>query len=195
MNKAHQVLREIESSANWEKGAMVGVHSVPHSFLPIVGPEKGKLLENLIKKYKPKLILEIGALVGYSAILMAQHGPKVITLEIDARAAETAKQKIERAGLTGKIEIIVGDAKKTIRQLKEKFDLIFIDAKKDEYINYLKLSEKNMHAGTIVIADNVKMFADNVRDYLARVRNSGLYESKYYAFGSDAMEVSIRKKL
>ena len=184
MNSAEQVLKEIEALA-YKKH--------PDMFLPIVGPEKGKLLEDLIKNYKPKKILEIGTLVGYSAILMAQHGPNVISLEVDPKAAEIAKQNIEKAGLSDKVEIIVGDAKKTIEQLKDKFDMIFIDAKKDECIDYLKLSEKNMKSSTIVVADNVKKFAEEVKDYLDRVRNSGLYESKYHDFGFDAVEVSVRK--
>ncbi|MBI4163095.1 MAG: class I SAM-dependent methyltransferase [Candidatus Aenigmarchaeota archaeon] len=203
MNKSQQVLREIETQANWQKGKIVGVHTVPHSFLPIVGREKGKLLEDLIKKHKPKLILEIGTLVGYSAILMAHQrpdaprrqytGPKIVSLEIDPKAAQIAKQNIEKAELSNKIEIIVGDAKNTIKKLDVILDMIFIDAKKDEYIDYLKLCEKNMHKGTIVVADNVKKFADDVENYLDHVRKSGLYESKYHDFGFDAMEVSIRK--
>ena len=188
--KPIEVLKEIEAKANWEKGSIVGVHTVPHSFLPIVGKDKGALLEDIVKKHKPRQVLEIGTLVGYSAILMAQHGPKIISLEIDRKAAEIAKQNIEKAGLSDKVKIIVGDA---IKNLDQKFDLIFIDAKKDEYFDYLKLSEKNMHSGTIVVADNVKKFASEVEGYLGHVRNSGLYKSTYHDFGFDAMEVSVRK--
>ncbi len=194
--KDDDVLKDIEKEAGRRERPALGLHGRAHpiKFLPIVGPVKGALLEKLVKENKPNIVLEIGALVGYSAILMAKNMTegKIVSLEIDERAAEVARQNIERAGLSDRVEIIVGDAKETIKGLKETFDMIFIDAAKEEYFQYLKLAEKNMRKGTVIVADNAKVFADEMKDYLNYVRNSGNYDSKFYDFGSDGVEVSIR---
>ena len=190
MNEAEQILREIEESGK-------------KSFIPVIGPIKGKILEDTVRKHKPKIVLEIGTLIGYSAILMARllpKGGKIISIEIDNNSAEVAQRNIAyRARFSDKIEVVVGDAKKVIPTLKEVFDLVFIDAAKDEYFTYLKLAEEKMHRGSIVVADNAGIFADQMSDYLSYVRNSGKYVSKYHESTlefnddiKDGVEVSIR---
>ncbi|MEM5802018.1 MAG: O-methyltransferase [Candidatus Aenigmatarchaeota archaeon] len=171
-------------------------------FIPSIGPIKGKIIEGEIKKHLPKKILEIGALFGYSAILMARLLPrdgKVVTIEIDPKYADIARKNIEYANLSNKIKVIVGDALEVIPKLKEKFDFLFIDAAKEEYLNYLKLAEKNLKKGSIVIADNVGIFAYHLQDYLNYVRNSGKYKSKtievpleFFKNIKDAMEISVK---
>lgn len=179
-----KVLEEIEKSSK-------------NYFLPIIGSEKGSVLEKLIKENQPKSVLEIGTLVGYSAILMAKNlaKGKIISLEIDPKAAEAARENIEKAGFSEKVEVIAGDAKKIIPKLKEKFDLVFIDAAKEEYIEYLKLAEPRLNKNAVIVADNAKIFAEEMRDYLNYVRNSGRFESKFYDFGFDGVEVSIAKNI
>lgn len=165
-------------------------------FLPIIGKAKGKLLESIVKKKQPRLILEVGTLVGYSAILMARNlnRGKIITIEISPRNARSTVKNIEEAGLADKIIVVQGDALKVIKRLKERFELVFIDAAKEEYLTYLQLLEKNgnIGKGTIVVADNVKIFADAMRDYLEYVRDKKRYKSSYYDFGFDGMEVSVK---
>ena len=163
-------------------------------FLPIVGPVKGKLLSDLAKKHKPKRILEIGVLVGYSSILMARNcEAEIVGIEINAEITEVARKNIIKAGLSDRIEIVVGDALTAIPKLKGKFDFVFIDAAKESYLLYLKLIEPKMNPSAIVVADNVKMFASAVENYLEYVRTSKKYKSKYHDFGYDAMEVSLKK--
>jgi len=165
-------------------------------FLPIIGREKGALIEKIVKKNKPKNCLEIGTLLGYSAILIARNlskDAKLTTVEISPSFAKASEENIKEAGLSAKVKLKVGDALKVIPKLKEKFNFVFIDATKEEYLDYLKLLEnKNISAGTVVIADNAKIFVEYMADYLDYVRNSGNYKSKYYDFGHDAMEVSIK---
>ncbi len=165
-------------------------------FLPIIGRVKGRLLESIIRKRQPKLILEIGTLVAYSAILMARKlkKGKIVTVEISPRNVRDSIKNIEEAGLSDKIKVMQGDALKIIKRLNERFELVFIDATKEEYLSYLQLLEKNgnISKGTIVVADNVKIFAESMKDYLDYVRNSKKYRSRYYDFGFDAMEVSVR---
>ena len=171
-------------------------------YLPSIGPIKGKIIGDIIKKHKPKRILEIGTLHGYSAILMANfllsinnddyddndNTTKeiiVICLEIDKNFTNIAKKNIEKAGLSDKIKVINGDALEIIPKLNNnhyRFDLIFIDAVKNQYLRYLKLVEENdlmnkEAAVVVVIADNVLIYENEMKDYLDYVRNSGLYNS------------------
>jgi len=164
-------------------------------FLPIVGREKGKLLEFLVRRYQPSKILEIGTLVGYSAILMAKNleKGKITCIEISQKAAEIARKNIKEAGFKN-IKVIVGDALEAILQLKEKFSLVFIDALKEEYLFYLRALEKNrnLKKGTIIVADNAKIFAENMQAYLNYVRHSGKYKSRFVDFINDGVEISVK---
>ncbi len=198
-------------------------------YLPSIGPIKGKIIGDIIKKHKPKRILEIGTLHGYSAILMANfllsinnddyddndNTTKeiiVICLEIDKNFTNIAKKNIEKAGLSDKIKVINGDALEIIPKLNNnnnhyRFDLIFIDAVKNQYLRYLKLVEENdlmnkEAAVVVVIADNVLIYENEMKDYLDYVRNSGLYNSyttettlEFTKNVKDALEVSIRANL
>ena len=163
--------------------------------LPIVGIRKGRFLEFLIKKYKSKNVLEIGTLVGYSAILISRNMNKgrLTTLEINPKNVSKARINLEDAGIENS-KVMTGDAKKIIPKLKEKFDFVFIDAEKKEYIHYLRLLKQNklIDSGTMILADNVKIFAEEMKDYLDYVRNSKDYKSEYYEFGKDAMELTIK---
>lgn len=194
-------------------------------FLPSIGPIKGEIIEDIINKYKPKKILEIGTLHGYSAILMANFllsmnndniyedddddddNEIILTcLEIDQQLANIAKKNIEKAGLSDRIEVITGDALKIIPTLKNlyRFDLVFIDAVKNHYLRYLKLVEDNglLNNKSVIIADNVLIYEYEMKDYLYYVRNSGRYNSytttttlEFTKNVKDALEVSIRANL
>ena len=191
MNRASQVLRRLEKMAEKQ-------------FIPSIGPIKGKIITGIIQKYKPRNILEIGTLYGYSAILMADTlkgaDEKVVTIEIDKSIAGIARKNIADAGLADKIDVIVGNALDEIPGLNSKFDLLFLDAAKNEYLKYLELAQKNdLKRGTIVVADNVEISKNEMQDYLEYVRNSTIYESKtiettveFTPNVKDAMEVSIK---
>jgi predicted O-methyltransferase YrrM len=182
LTKADEVLREIERMAENE-------------FLPIVGPNKGKILAEAFRKVKPKYVLEVGALIGYSAILIGKEldaNAQITTIEIHAGEAKAARENVRRAKIPPKVHVVVGDARKVIPTLKVCFDAVFIDAEKTEYLQYLKLMEDKLHEGTVVVADNAGIFADQMKDYLDYVRNSGKYKSKYVQVGEDGVEISIK---
>lgn len=165
-------------------------------FFPIIGPTKGQVSMQVVKQVNPPRVLEAGTFVGYSAILMAKHlspNGKIITLEKDKRLAKMAMANIREAGLEDKIEVVIGDAKKTIKNVESELDILFLDAEKDEYLSYLKLAEPKLKKGSRVIADNVKIFAENMTDFLDYVRNSRNYQSQTFDFGQDAVEVSVRR--
>ncbi|MFQ6075224.1 MAG: O-methyltransferase [Candidatus Bathyarchaeia archaeon] len=77
--------------------------------------------------------------------------------------------------------------------LQGEFDLVFIDANKREYIDYLRLIEDKLHKGSTLVADNAGVFAHAMRNYLDYVRRSGRYKSRYVPAGGDGVEVSTRR--
>ena len=182
MNRAEAVLREIEKRAN-------------HEFLPIVGPEKGQVIVETIRKVKPKQVLEVGTLIGYSAILIGKELDEtahVTTIEIHPDEAKTAVEYIRKAVTPAQIEVITGDAIQVIPELKENFDFVFIDAEKTQYLNYLRLVEDKLCEGAVVVADNAGIFANQMKNYLDYVRHSGKYSSKYVPVGVDGIEISVK---
>ena len=126
-----------------------------------ISPNEGKLLQLLAEMVGARRILEIGTLGGYSAInlarAMAEDGT-LISLEIDERHAEVARENIERASLGETVEIRVGDARELLAQLVENdegpFDLVFIDADKEGYPEYLEWSMRLSRPGSLILADN-----------------------------------------
>ena len=178
----------------------------PKSRWPIIGPVRGTILDELVERYRPSSILEVGTLVGYSAIRMGRHlsiGQKITCVEMNKEMASVARSNIEKAGLSDRISVIVGDANKVLPSLKGSFDMVYLDAVKDEYLDYLKAVERLLHKGSVVVADNVKSHPTEVADYLDYVRNSGKFKSEYrespnnYKYGTgryeaDAVEVSVR---
>jgi predicted O-methyltransferase YrrM len=127
-----------------------------------VTPAQGKQLELLARIQGARTILELGTLGGYSTIWLARAlpaGGRLITLEANPRFAEIARANIARAGLGDVVELRVGAALETLPQLHAEgagpFDLIFIDADKDNYPGYFEWSLKLSRPGTVIVGDNV----------------------------------------
>jgi len=127
-----------------------------------VSPTQGKLLHLLARVQGARRILEIGTLGGYSTIWLARALPadgRLISLEVDLKHAEVAHANLARAGLSSIVEIRLGAALDTLPKLVSEgrgpFDLVFIDADKPGYADYLKWSLKLARKGTLIIADNV----------------------------------------
>jgi predicted O-methyltransferase YrrM len=128
-----------------------------------VSPNQGKLLMLVARAVGARRILEIGTLGGYSTIWLARgladEGGRLVTLEFDARHAEVARANIARAGLAGAVDVRVGRALDTLPALAAEgggpFDLIFIDADKPSYPDYLAWSLRLARPGTLIVADNV----------------------------------------
>ena len=127
-----------------------------------VAPNQGKLLQLLATMQGARKILEIGTLGGYSTIWLARALPAdggLITLEAEPLHAEIARQNIARAGLEKIVEVRLGPALDSLKQLvlekRGPFDFIFIDADKENYPDYFAWSLKLSRRGTCIIADNV----------------------------------------
>ena len=127
-----------------------------------VSPNEGKLLYLLAKLSGAKRVLEIGLLGGYSAIWLARAiGPrgKLVTLELDENHVRVAAKNLERAGLRSLVEIRQGAAAATLEKMVQAgeppFDLVFIDADKNNYPVYLDYAMKLTHPGSLILGDNV----------------------------------------
>ena len=122
---------------------------------------QGKFLEFLVRVCRARRVLEIGALGGFSTIWLARalpEGGRVVTLELEPHHADVARRNLDRAGVLDRVELIVGSALETLPKLvsrDEPFDLIFIDADKESYPEYLGWSLKLSRPGTVIVADNV----------------------------------------
>lgn len=128
-----------------------------------VSPAQGKFLHLLARVQGARNILEVGTLGGYSAIWLARAlppgGGRLITLEVDAKHAEVARANLARAGLANVTQVRLGRAIDTLPELEREsagpFDLVFIDADKQNYSNYFDLVVDRMRPGGLIIADNV----------------------------------------
>ncbi|MCI4373226.1 MAG: O-methyltransferase, partial [Thermoplasmata archaeon] len=123
---------------------------------------QGRLLQLLAKLQGAGQILEIGTLGGYSAIWLARalpSGGRLISLELSAHHADVARANLGSAGLSDRVEVRVGPAVESLARLESEgagpFDLVFIDADKERYPEYLSWAVRLSRLGTLIIADNV----------------------------------------
>ncbi len=128
-----------------------------------VSPDQGKFLQVYLKSIRAKNILEVGTLVGYSAIVMAKALPedgKIITIEKNEKFADFAESMIEKFGFSNKIEIVRSNARKWVREneYSEYFDFAFIDADKPGYKVYLDEITPMLKKGGVFAADNAFAF-------------------------------------
>jgi predicted O-methyltransferase YrrM len=138
------VLREIERLARRRN-------------IPIIGPAVGRLLALLAKISGARRILEMGSAVGYSTIWLARAagpGSKVYYTDGDPENARRARNYFARAGVAGRVQILVGDALELIRKVPGSFDLIFIDVDKDQYPAALRLALPRLRRGGLLVVDN-----------------------------------------
>jgi predicted O-methyltransferase YrrM len=165
--------------------------------IPVIGRAKGRVLRRLIDKHRPERAVEIGSLVGYSAILIAGLLPprgRLTCVEQNPYLARFVKANAEEAGLGKKVKVVVGDALRVIPLLPGRFDFVLIDATKEDYLEYLRQLEPKLAPGAVIVADNTGVYRKAVTPYLDHVRNgAGPYRSRQYDFGDDAMEVSVRE--
>ncbi|HEV8471253.1 MAG TPA: class I SAM-dependent methyltransferase [Methylomirabilota bacterium] len=162
--------------------------------IPNVGRAKGRVIRRLIDRHRSTRAVEIGSLLGYSAILiagaLAPRG-RLTCIETSDYLARMTRRNVDEAGLGRKVKVIQGDAVRLLPLMPGRFDLVFIDAAKEDYLDYLRQLQPKLVAGAVVIADNTGIYRKVVAPYLEYVRGSAEYASREYEFGDDAMEVSV----
>ena len=124
----------------------------------ISGYQQGRLLTIISKMLKPEKILEIGTFTGYAALCMAEgltENGKLITLDVNEDLAYIPRKYFAESDFSDKIDFRIQDAKEFLKNTDEVFDLVFIDADKENYVEYLKLIKPKLRSGSIVMFDNV----------------------------------------
>lgn len=122
------------------------------------GHLQGRALSMFSRMIHPKNILEIGTYTGYSAICLAEglkEGGKLYTIDINEELEVMVRRYLKEAGIDNKTEYIIGNAIEVIPTLNQTFDLVFIDADKENYLNYFELVFEKVSSGGFIIADNV----------------------------------------
>jgi predicted O-methyltransferase YrrM len=162
--------------------------------IPVIGKEKGRVIKRLLAKHAPTRGIEVGSLFGYSAILIAGNMPRggrLTCIENNPYLARFCESNAEHAGLRGRVKVVVGDALRVLPFLRGPVDFMLLDAKKEDYLDYLKAVEPRLVRGALIVADNTGIYRRDVKPYLDHVRAGGNYDSREYEFGSDSMEVSV----
>lgn len=179
--------------------------------IPIMQKKGIKFLCEFIKKNDIKKILELGTAIGYSAIKMAlvDDDINVVSIERDQERYIEALKNIKKCNLEGRITLILADALNI--DLKDKYDMIFIDAAKGQYINFFNHYEKNLLEDGIVISDNMdfhglvneidkienrnlKQLVGKIKKYIEFLENHEKYDTKFYKVG-DGIAITYRKDM
>lgn len=132
------------------------------------GHLQGRVLSMLMKMIRPQRILEIGTYTGYSALCMAEglaQAGELHSIDINEELTDFVQKYVNEAGHQDKIKLHVGNALEIIPILKEDWDVVFIDADKNNYINYYNLLIDKLKSGSYIIADNVLWSGKVIEDY------------------------------
>lgn len=178
--------------------------------IPIVSSQAEELLLFMVQVSKAVRVLEIGTAVGYSTGLIASCSRvnQVTTIEIDEDRQKQAKENIAKAGLTDKVEFILGDAAEVLPALNGEYDFIFLDSAKGQYIRLLPECIRLLAPGGILFTDNVhfrgmvtgeepvvkrfKTIVKRLQEYLAALNSHPLLETIVLPLG-DGVAVSYKK--
>jgi len=158
-----------------------------------ISHETGQFLFDFIMTKKPALIVEVGASNGYSTIWLAyaasQLDAKVITHEFVPEKVRDLVSNLQKAGLIKYVQIVPDDANKRLGELGGGVDFVFLDGRKNEYLQQLQLLEPKLNPGAIIIADNVISHKHVLEDYLYYVRTEKKYKSELKDIGT-GVEIS-----
>ena len=145
------------------------------SYVPIIRKEMQSFLKLLLAMQKPKRILEVGTAVGFSAILMAEYNPfpcEIITIENYEKRIPIARENFVRAGKENQITLIEGDATEVLKTIEEPFDMIFMDAAKGQYINFMPDVLRLLKKDGVLVSDNVLQDGDIIESHFVVTRRN-----------------------
>lgn len=159
------------------------------------------MLRILVESARAKRGVEVGSASGFGAINMGigfeRNGGHLYTLEIDPRMVKECRENLQKVGLENTVTCIEGDALKTLTQLEGEFDFVFIDARKEDYFRYFKLLEPKLKPGAVIVADNVIVSANAMKDFLDYIQESPSYDTVIIRASmekKDGMSVSYKIK-
>ena len=179
--------------------------------VPIIRREMQSFIKMFLALNQPKRILEVGTAIGFSTLLMCEYGPKdmeIVTIENYEKRIPIAKANFKEAGRESQITLLEGDAGQILKELDGPFDMIFMDAAKGQYINWLPDVMRLMRKGSVLISDNVLQDGDvcesrfavtrrnrtihaRMRDYLYELKHHEELRTDILPVG-DGMTISVR---
>ncbi len=149
--------------------------------VPVIRPQIQNLLKLLLAVKQPERILEVGTAIGFSALLMSEYGAadcKITTIEKYEKRIPLARENFKKAGKEDQILLLEGDAAEILRELKDPFDFIFMDAAKGQYIHFLPDILRLMPKGGILVSDNVLQDGDVMESRFAVTRRDRTIHSR-----------------
>lgn len=159
--------------------------------------DDGRLLRLLAESAGAKNVVEIGTSHGYSATWMClalqKTGGKLTTFEIDKERAAQARQNFKRAGVESLVTLIEGDAHQEVTKLKEPIDLLFLDADKEGYLDYLEKLLPVVRPGGLVVAHNMSAGQADPR-FVSAIATNGLLDTLYLTTGNQGVAVMLKKR-
>ncbi len=179
--------------------------------VPVIRPQMQSFLRLLLAVKQPKQILEVGTAIGFSALLMSEYGPKdckITTIEKYEKRIPLARGNFKKAGRQDQITLLEGDAAEILKELKDSYDFIFMDAAKGQYIHFLPDILRLMPVGGLLISDNVLQDGDvmesrygvtrrdrtihsRMREYLYALKHNEQLQTDILPVG-DGVTVSVR---
>ncbi len=150
------------------------------TFVPIIRKDMQYFLRTILAMIRPKNILEIGSGVGFSAILMAENTESdcmITTIENYEPRFEVAKNNFKKAKVESRITFLEGDAEDILTTLSGKYDFVFVDAAKGQYINYWPEVKRLTEPGAVIVTDNVLQDGDILEShFVVERRNRTIYK-------------------
>jgi caffeoyl-CoA O-methyltransferase len=161
-----------------------------------VGREDGRLLRVLTEAIGAQQVIELGTSTGYSGIWLALAlrgtGGKLTTYEINPERAAAARENFKRAGLQDLVTVILGDAHVEVRKITQTVDLVFIDADKEGYPDYLQQLEPRVRAGGLIVADNMRVPEPDPR-YVQAVTTDPKLDTVFLNMHASGIGVTLKK--
>jgi caffeoyl-CoA O-methyltransferase len=179
--------RVLDVIAEYDRTQRPGSLSVPF--------EDGRLLRILAESTGAAHVVEIGTSYGYSGLWLALAlrgtNGRLTTFEIDERRQARARANFERAGVLSSIDLVLGDAHALVTRIKGPIDMVFSDADKEGYLDYLQKLVPVLRPGGLFVTHNIDMAA---REYLGAISNDGALESTLVNVGSGEIAVTVKKR-
>ncbi|CCZ94864.1 o-methyltransferase [Corallococcus sp. CAG:1435] len=181
-------------------------------YIPVMLDDTRQLLFDVVSRCRPKRILEIGTAIGYSGIIMLTASPLATlnTIELDEQVANIARQNFQKAEMSDRVNLFVGDAREIVTLLTGSYDFIFMDGPKGQYEVFLPYLTEVLEVGGTLVCDNVlyKGLAENVPEnkrhkhitvarnmhaFLQDITTNQRYRTQLYRTG-DGVSVSVKLK-
>jgi caffeoyl-CoA O-methyltransferase len=187
INEEAKIINVLEDMSNDKNYAMWNIT-----------PEEGRLLRLLTEATGAKHVVEIGTSIGYTAIwfclALRTTGGKLTTHEIDPYRISLAHENFKHAGVSHLVTIIEGDAHKTATRLKEPIDILFIDADKAGYFDYLNKLLPLVRPGGLILAHNTVDLASQMQDYIKAITTNPALETIFLHKDTGGMSVTLKKR-